>query len=47
MICSKRLIPVVGVPPDFLDVEEYAAAEIYRCILLAHAKALIMLEGLK
>ncbi len=42
-----RLIPVVGVPPDFLDVEGDAATEIYRCVFIVHAKALVVLEGLK
>src|SRR5271169_1784061 len=46
-INSKRLIPVVGVPPDFLDVESHAEAQIDRSVFLAHAKALIVLEGLK
>jgi hypothetical protein len=38
---------VVGVPPDFLDVEVDVAAEVYRCVFLPHAEALVVLEGLK
>ena len=41
------LIPVVGMPPDFLNVEGDAAAEVDRCVFFAHAKALVVLEGLK
>jgi hypothetical protein len=41
------LVPVVGVPPYFLDVEVDIAAEIHRCVFLSHAEALIVVEGLK
>jgi hypothetical protein len=35
------------VPPDFLDVEGDTAAEVHRRIFFAHAKALVVFEGLK
>lgn len=41
-----RLIPVVRVPPDFLYVEVNVAAQVNRCVFLAHAEALVVLEGL-
>jgi len=41
------LIPVVGVPPDLLNVEGDAATEIHRRVFLFHAKALVVLERLK
>src|SRR5579872_6555459 len=47
MTRPPRLVPVVGVPPDFLDVEGNAAAEVHRCVFLVHAKALVVLESLK
>src|SRR5229473_6453783 len=41
------LIPVMRVPPDFLDVEFDAAAEVDGLVFLAHAEALVVLKGLK
>src|SRR5882672_2140567 len=40
-------IPVMRVPPDFLDVEGDAAAEIYGLVFLGHAEALVVVEGLE
>src|SRR5262249_9742540 len=40
-------VPVMGVPPDFLDVKLDVAAEVYWCVFLAHAEAVVMLERLK
>jgi hypothetical protein len=41
------LIPVMRMPPDFLDVEGDAAAEVDGAILFSHAEALVVLEGLE
>src|SRR5579859_13880 len=38
---------MMGVPPDFLDVEFDIAAEVYWCVFLAHAEALVVLESLE
>jgi len=35
------------VPPDFLDVEGDAAAEVRELVFFAHAEALVVLEGLE
>jgi hypothetical protein len=41
------LIPMVGMPPDFLDIESDPAAEVNRGVFLAHTKVLVVLESLK
>src|SRR6266849_10924544 len=41
------LIPVMRVPPDFLDVEFNAATEVDGLIFFAHAEAVVVLKGLK
>src|SRR4029077_14258771 len=41
------LIPVVGVPPDFLNIKLDVAAEVYRCVFLSHPETLVVLAGLK
>jgi hypothetical protein len=38
---------VTGMPPDFLNLEGDAAAEVHRCVFLAHAEALVVFSGLK
>src|ERR1700719_184150 len=40
-------IPMMGVPPDFLDVEGDAAAEVDGAVLFSHAEAVVVLKGLK
>jgi hypothetical protein len=41
------LVPVMRVPPDFLDVEFNPAAEIYGLVFLIHPEALVVRKGLK
>jgi serine acetyltransferase len=38
---------MVGMPPDFLDIESDPAAEVNRGVFLAHTKVLVVLESLK
>jgi hypothetical protein len=38
---------MVRVPPDFLDVEFDAAAEVDGLVFFAHAEAVVVLKGLK
>jgi hypothetical protein len=41
------LIPVMRVPPDFLDVEGGAAAKVDGLVFFGHAEALVVVKGLE